>query len=235
MFELDIHTHTVASGHAYSTIMENIQIASKKGLKIMGMSDHAPTLPGSAYIFHFQNLKHIPEQVEGLRVLKGVEANIIDFEGRIDMMDENLAILDYTIASMHPPCIAPGSIVENTKTLIKAMANPYVNVIGHPDDSRFPLDYKELVEGAKHYGVLLEVNNSSLNPNGFRENVKANVLKMLELCAKENLKIICGSDAHIAYDVGRFNFCEAVIKEIDFPKELVINHSAKDFLTYMNA
>ncbi len=229
MFELDVHTHTTASGHAYSTIIENITYGSKKNLKLIGMSDHAPSLPGSAYIFHFQNLKHIPDQVDGVRILKGVEANIIDKEGRLDMMDENLAVLDYTIASLHPPCVVPGDLVQNTKMIERAMANPYVNIIGHPDDSRFPLDYKEIVKAAKHYDVLLELNNSSLNPNGFRINVRENVIKMLELCAKEEVRIICGSDAHIAYDVGRFDYCIKILEELDFPKELVINHSAADF------
>lgn len=235
MFELDVHTHTVASGHAYSTLIENINFGKEKGLELLGVSDHAPTLPGGAYIFHFQNMKHIPSEVDGLRVLKGVEANIIDFEGRLDMIDRNLEALDYVIASLHPPCKTPGTVKENTAMIIKAMQNPLVKIIGHPDDGRFPLDYTEVVKAAKATGTLLEVNNSSLNPNGFRLNVQENVVKMLALCATNDVKIICGSDAHIAYDIGRFDFCEAILDEVGFPEDLVINHSTAEFLKWIEA
>jgi putative hydrolase len=235
MFKIDLHTHTLSSGHAYSTLIENITYGKEKGLELIGMSDHSPGLPGSAYIFHFQNMKHIPDEILGVRVLKGVEANIIDLNGRIDMTQANLSMLDYTIASLHPPCMQPGSRVENTKMMIKVMGNPYVNIIGHPDDSRFPLDYSELVKAAKYHDVFLEVNNSSINPNGFRANARKNIIAMLEQCAKEEVSIICGSDAHIAFDVGRFDYCEDVLNEVGFPENLVINHSTEAFMKRINA
>lgn len=234
MFELDVHTHTVASGHAYSTIIENITFGNKKGLKLLGVSDHAPTLPGGPYIFYFQNLKRLPLEVDGMKILKGVESNIIDLHGRIDMVEADLANLDYAIASLHPPCITTGSRKENTKMLASTMANKYINIIGHPDDGRFPLDYKELVKAAKYHDVLLEINNSSLDPNGFRKNVRENVLQLLGECAEQEVKVICGSDAHIAYDIGRFDYCEKILKEVDFPEKLVINHSAEAFLKHIS-
>lgn len=234
MFKLDVHTHTVASGHAYSTLLENIQYGKKNGMEIIGMSDHAPTLPGSAYIYFFQNLKHIPKEVEGVRVLKGVEANIIDLSGRIDMTADNLKSLDYCIASIHPPCMASGSRLDNTKALQKVMANPLVNIIGHPDDGRFPLDYTELVKAAQATGTLLEINNGSLNPNGFRLNVADNVKKLLEACEKEQLMVILGSDAHFASQVGDFSYCQQILQETGFPESLVINHHPKKFLEYLN-
>jgi len=235
MYKLDLHTHTIASGHAYSTLLENVQYGREKGMELIGISDHAPGMPGSTYIFYFQNMKQIPEEIMGVRILKGVEANIINLGGSIDMTDDNLSMLDYTIASLHPPCITSGSRQENTKMLIKTMENPYVNIIGHPDDSRYPINYEELVKAAKYNDVLIEVNNSSLNPNGFRADTHKNITKMLELCAKADLEIICGSDAHIAFDVGRFDYCDALIREIGFPEKLVINHSVEDFMKKINA
>ncbi|MBC7959070.1 MAG: phosphatase, partial [Vallitaleaceae bacterium] len=166
---VDLHTHTVASGHAYSTLMENITIAAQKGLKLVGVSDHAPTMPGGPYIYYFQNLRVVPKEIYGVQILKGVEANIIDHEGGIDMSPENLKALDYVIASMHPPCLAPKGKNENTRALLQTMENPYVNIIGHPDDIRFELDYEAVVKGAIRNNVLLEINNGSLNPNGYRK------------------------------------------------------------------
>lgn len=235
MFLLDVHTHTVASGHAYSTLLENISYGKEKGLKLIGVSDHAPTLPGGTYIFYFQNLKHIPSEIDGVKILKGAEVNIIDKKGGLDMIDENLSALDYSIASLHPPCILSGTQVENTSMLEKVMENPLVHIIGHPDDARYPLDYKAVVKAAKATGTLLELNNSSLNPNGFRINVRENVLRMLELCANEEVSIICGSDAHFAYDVGRFDFCKAILEEVDFPEHLIVNNDLEQFLKHIHA
>jgi len=235
MYKIDTHTHTISSGHAYSTIIENARVAKEKGIEVLGMTDHAPLLPGSAYIFHFSNLRVLPDYIEGVRVLKGVEANIIDFQGRIDMMDAELKHLDYAIASLHIPCINPGSKKDNTAAIIGAMCQPKVKIIGHPDDDRYPKDFSEIVKAAKYHNVLLEVNNASLNPNGFRQNGRDIVLKYLELCEKEQVKVVLASDAHFAYDVGNFNYCEEIIEASGFPEELIINHRPEEFLAYIGA
>ena len=101
----DIHTHTTESGHAYSTVTENIKAASEKGLKLLATTDHTSGMPGGAHDFHFANLKSIPEEMYGVRLLKGAETNIVDYEGNLDVEDELLRGLDIVIASLHPPCI----------------------------------------------------------------------------------------------------------------------------------
>lgn len=234
-FEVDIHTHTIASGHAYSTLQENLAAAERAGLKVLGISDHAPGMPGSAYIYHFQNFRVLPRVIKGVTLLRGVEANILTSTGRIDMTDANLELVDYAIASLHPPCFKTGSKKEATLGIIRAMQHKKVKVIGHPDDNRFPLDYEEVVRASKSSGVYLEVNNSSINPTGFRANAKENILKFLDLCVKHDLPIICGSDAHISFDVGNFDFCRQVLLESDFPEELVLNRDAEKFLQVINA
>ena len=222
---IDLHCHTIASGHAYSTMQENLKAAKEKKLKFMGISDHAPGMPGGPHLFYFHNLKVIPREIEGVRILKGMEVNIIDFQGKVDVDEDTLSTLDYVIASLHPPCIAFGSIEENTNATINAMKNPYVKVIGHPDDSRFELNYEAVVNAAKEYNVLLEVNNSSLSPNSYRAGAWENVKTMLNLCKEKKVKIILGSDAHVSYSVGDFSNCIKVLEEVDFPKELVFNAS----------
>ncbi len=221
---LDLHVHTISSGHAYSTVKENIDEAKNKGLKILGISDHAPSMPGASHLFHFQNMKVIKDNIDGVRVLKGIEANIIDYHGRLDVDEKLLSSLDYAIASLHPPCIKSGTIEENTDAVIGAMKNPYVKIIGHPDDSRIPIDYEKLVLAAKKTGTLLEINNSSLKPNAFREGARENVFKMLSLCKKHNVMVVMGSDSHIYYEVGGFENCINVLKEANFPDDLVLNY-----------
>lgn len=225
---IDLHCHTVASGHAYSTVKENVEEAKAKGLKFLGISDHGPNMPGGAHPFHFYNLRVLKKEINGVRILKGVEANIIDFNGSLDVDADLLEQLDYAIASLHPPCIDSGTIEECTNALIKAMENPSVKVIGHPDDSRFPIDYEKLVKAAKLNGVLLEINNSSLKADGYREGASENVRTILNLCKKYEVKIILGSDSHIYYEIGEFGNCIRVLEDVDFPGNLVVNYNEED-------
>lgn len=231
---LDLHTHTIASGHAYSTLNENINAAKKNGLKLLGVSDHAPSMPGSTHEFYFSNLRVIPETVEGLRVLKGVELNILNREGQVDLPDREMNHLDYGIASLHIPCFDDLGVVGNTDALINAMKHPKVNIIGHPDDGRYPLDYERLVIAAKEHGVLLELNNSSLAPTAFRKNARENYIHLLSLCEKYQVPVILGSDAHYMLDIGNFTYVEALVEEVGFPKSLIINDSLEKLFSFLN-
>lgn len=231
---IDLHCHTVSSGHAYSTVKENIDSAIEKGLKYLGVSDHAPMMPGTAHIYHFNNLKVIPKEVSGVRVLLGAEVNILDYEGKVDMTEEELKALDYAIVSLHPPCIPFGNKDENTSAILNGIKHTNVKIIGHLDDSRYPVDYEKVVKAAKEKGVLLEVNNSSLKPDGFREGARENAKVLLEECRKIGAKVIFGSDSHICYDIGRFDYCRELVKAINFPKELIVNYNEEDIKEIFN-
>ncbi|MDO4344554.1 MAG: phosphatase [Eubacteriales bacterium] len=231
---LDVHCHTLASGHAYNTVWEMARAAREKGLEILGLTDHAPQMPGSCGEFHFLNLKVVPRQIEGICVLHGSEVNIMDYEGSVDLPERILKQMDLVIASLHTPCIKPGTVKENTNACIKAMENPYINIIGHPDDGRFPLDYKELVAAARENHVLLEINNNSLNPQCFRQNAGENDRTILKLCMEYGVPVIMGSDAHVVTDVGNHVRAFALIEEIGFPEELVVNRDAGELMKYIN-
>lgn len=230
---LDTHTHTIASGHAYSTISEMIAAAKEKNLSLLGITEHGPDMPGTCHVMHFMNTKVIPRNYDGLEVLFGAEANIMDYDGSIDFKPDIIACMDYMVASLHTPCIKPGTSLENTKAYLGVMKQPKVCIIGHPDDGRYPIDYKELVMAAKEYHVLLEVNNSSLSPNSFRSNARENVLKMLSLCKEYEVPVILNSDAHINKDVGNFTYSKPLLEEVNFPEHLVANTSVELFKSFL--
>ena len=221
---MDLHTHTLVCGHGYSTLQENIEAAQRMGLRYLGLSEHAPAMPGSTPPFFFGNYKCIPRQYGDLTLLCGAEANILDYEGKLDLDDAILSRLEYVIASMHIPCVQPGTMEENTNACIKAMQNPYVKILGHPDDSRYPLDYEKVVSAAADEGVLLELNNSSLNPNSVRQGARENAKRMLELCREKEVSVLLGSDSHISYTIGRFDLALELLEEVQFPEELVLNY-----------
>lgn len=230
---MDMHTHTTASGHAYSSLQENIAVAKEKGLTHYGVSDHGPSMPGGAHLYYFQNLRVIPREYQGITVLRGAEANIIDFSGTLDLNTEDYDYIDYFIASAHVPCLRRGTVEENTTALVEAMKNPRVAIIGHPDDGRCPVDYEVLVAAAKKYNVLLEVNNSSLNPAGFRQNARQNIISMLKLCREHEVMVIVNSDAHFSSSVGDFSYALEIIEEVDFPESLIMNVDPEKFLDYL--
>lgn len=227
---IDVHTHTLASGHAYSTIKEMAQEAAKKGLEVLGITEHAPTMPGTCHKFYFENLHVVPREYCGVKLLLGSEVNILDSHGSLDLDDRLLAKLDLNIASIHPPCYQGTSKMENTQAIINTMRNPYISIIGHPDDGRFELDYDEIAGAAKDYGVILEINNSSLAPNSFRQNAKENDIMLLEFCMKYHVPVVLSSDAHVADDIGKHEHARSLVQEVNFPDELVLNYSPLQFL-----
>ena len=231
---LDSHTHTLASGHAYNTIDEMIQTAAYKGMQLLGITEHGMALPGACHEFYFMNLRVLPRKKHGIEVMYGVEANIMDSNGKLDMRQGLLEKMDVVIASMHIPCLKPGTEEENTRAAVNAMKNPCVNILGHPDDSRYPLDYEAVVLAAKEYNVLLELNNGSLNPEGARQDPRPNDIRMLELCKKHEVSVILNSDAHCAEDIGDTSLSGVLLKEVDFPEHLIVNRSVEEYKKYIN-
>ena len=230
---IDLHTHTVASGHAYSTLNEMAKAANVAGLKIMANTDHGPAMPGGAHIYHFHNLRALPKVIEGVRVLKGVEANIIDYKGSLDIPEDILSEMEFVVASFHSPCIEPSNIKDTTDALLALMDNKYVNTIGHPEDRRFKFDIPTVVTLAKSTKTLLELNNSSLLPTTFREDSRAGIIHILEECGNQGVMISLGSDAHHTSRVGSFDMAKLLIKEISFPEELIVNSSEDRFFSYI--
>lgn len=222
--KVDTHTHTLASGHAYSTIREMAKAAKEKGLEGLAITDHAPTMPGGPHLFYFQNTKVLPKQMEGVEMLYGVELNILNEEGDIDLPIDVLDKLDLKIASIHPPCFQ-GEITKEsiTRTYLNVMDNKRIDIIGHPDDARFPIDYEKLVKKAKETHTLLEINNSSLHPQSFRQGARKNITTLLKECQKQQVPVVIGTDSHVDIDVGICDYVSAVMSEVGFPQELVVN------------
>lgn len=229
----DLHTHTLASGHAYSTLRENIDVAKEKGLLAYGFSDHAENMPGSTGNLFFLNFASIPKIIQNVQIFCGVEANIIDYDGNIDCGERVQEKVDYIIASMHLPCIPPTKDIDLvTKGYVKAMQNSKIKIIGHPDDSRYPCDYDVIVPEAVRTNTILELNNSSLGARSTRENARGNMKILLEKCKKYGAKVIINSDAHYCGEVGEVSNILKLIEEVNFPEELVINTSL-DGLKYV--
>lgn len=233
-YPIDVHTHTIASNHAYSTIMENAKYASEIGLKILGTSDHGPAMPDAPYIWYFGNFRVMPRELFGVKMLYGCEANIVDYEGNLDLPLEYQERLDYMIVSLHDPVMKPDQSRElNTTAFLKVMDNPNVNIIGHCGNPRFPIFEEELVKKAKEKNILIEINNGSFT--GSRPGSKEICKKIALLCKEYKVRVILNSDAHFCYSIGKFDEGIKLLQEIDMPEELIINSSEDAFIDFLRS
>jgi putative hydrolase len=227
---IDTHTHSVASGHAYSTVDDLARGASEAGLEGFVLTDHGPAMPGTTHAYHFGNLGVIPNPLDGMRFYKGIEANIMDREGSIDLDTPTLLRLDFVMGGLHELCLAPASREENTLAMVRALENPLVDAISHPGNSSYPIDVEAIVEAARANGKALEINNSS-----FKHRVKSKpfCLAIARRCAETGTRIVAGTDSHYWRDVGRFDLVLPVLEEAGVPEELVVNASVESFERFL--
>ena len=230
---LDIHTHTLASGHAYGTIREMAYMASTRNLKGIGFTEHAPGIPNTCDPFYFCNLKVIPRDIFGVKIFHGSEINVLN-DGTLSLEERYIEKLDYGIVGIHKQCYENEGVAKNTQNIISCMKHPKVHFVSHPDDDHMPLDYKHLVLAAKQYQVALEVNNSSLGKPDKRLNCYENYHKMLKLCMELKVPIFVGSDAHDPSWVGEFKLAEKLLTELNFDEDLIINNDLDKFMKFIN-
>lgn len=232
--KLDVHTHTLASGHAYSTLQEMAQTAADKGLEILGVTEHAPGIPGTCDPIYFRNLHVVPRKLYGVRLLLGAELNILDTMGTLDLDEYYYRMLDIRIAGIHSLCWKGGTCDENTFAMIEAIRNPWTHIISHPGDGTADLHFRPIVLAAKENHTLLEINNSSLNPVRQKTEALANNLEILRLCKEYEVPVILGSDAHFSGAIAEYDLVLPLLQETDFPEALIVNDKPEFFLDYLS-
>ncbi|CDI50745.1 PHP domain-containing protein [Clostridium tetani] len=238
----DYHTHTKFS-HGVGTIEENIQIAIKKDLKTIAITDHGPLL--SNYGININEFDKIQEEIKFLRekyekninILLGIEANIIDKCGNIDINDKILKNMDILLVGLHfDIChidflnnirkkinkrddiknhINKELITEieyiNTYTMIKSIENQDIDIITHIND-KFPVDILKVARVCEKYGTAIEINNFHRHPT---------VEELSKISNVGNIKFSVGSDAHRPMDVGNFNMALKKIKSCKLEDKIV--------------
>jgi putative hydrolase len=199
---VDFHTHTVASGHAFSTLHDNLREAAGKGIAGIAITDHGPAFKGSTSASYFQLMaKRMPQRIEGVRVFTGIELNVLDAEGNTDMPEISSGRLEVVLAGFHPPTSYHDLGREgNTRALIAAMdRHPAIGILAHPVNHWFEIDPVAVAKAAARNGVAVEINNSAFA----RPEMP---LEAMDLLARTTLEeggtFALSSDAHIWTEVG---------------------------------
>jgi putative hydrolase len=230
--EADLHVHTIASGHGYSTVKEIAQAASEIGLKMIAITDHGPHMPGGPHLYHFTNMISLPSSIYGVEILRGIEANILDANGSIDIPRGVADYLDLVLAGFHDATGYNGqSKEENTESMIAAIKNPSVHIISHPGNPIYPVDIDSVVMAAKQYNKALEINNYSYIS---RPGSNLNCIQFAKLCAKHNVWVAINSDAHFCSGVGKVDHALEMALKAGIKRQQIVNAYAYRVNEFIN-
>jgi DNA polymerase (family 10) len=184
----DLHTHTTWSADGKNTLEEMVAAAAARGYEYYAVTDHSHYLREGRLAAQLEEIERVREQFPKLRILAGVEANIRS-SGEVDVAAEDLAALDWVVASVHQ---APHT--NPTERVLEAMDNPYVDCVGHLTGRRIgkrgprDVDVERVISKALETGVVLEMNGQ---PD------RLDLSDVHARAAKEaGLKVVVNSDAH---------------------------------------
>lgn len=253
----DVHTHTLFSRHAYSTLEENVRAASAQGFELLSVTDHF-----SCMLFEEQTLKNFqyfinmgvwPREWMGVRLLHGCEADIVDVEGHLFGWDIPVTAniteeprrdstlkekvfdgCDYVIASIHRTDFCDHATrAQNTQMYINALQDPKVLILGHVGRSGVDFELDPVLEAARDLGKLIEINESSIAEPIKAKRSLSRCEEVATRCAELGCMVSFGSDAHVAPGVARYAHTKHLLEKIDFPEQLVACASAERFLAYL--
>ena len=227
---LDVHTHTVASGHAFSTLQEMVQAAADKGLQLLGITEHAPSLPGTCAPIYFRNLHVVPRRMygRGTAARCGAEHTGLSRHHRPGGKPTSSG---WTSAS--PACIPSATRPEpSTRTPTRAGRHPQPVCPHHQPSGRRGRHRSisnRLCLPPKSTARCWKSTTVRSTRCGNKRDARANNLTILRLCKQYNVPVILGSDAHISFDIARYDFLYPLLQETDFPEQLILNDKVEAF------
>jgi DNA polymerase (family X) len=228
----DIHSHTTATDGRDD--IEAMAIAARNaGLSYLAITDHSQALAmangldEARAIAHARRVREIGARLEGITLLAGIECDILP-DGRLDLADDCLAQLDVVVASIHSAFNQEAS--ELTDRMLRAISNPWVDIIGHPTGRRllrrepYKVDVAAVIAAAASAGVALEIN------------AQIDRLDLSEAHARtardRGVRIVISSDAHSRDAFARLKWGVQIARRAWLTKDDVLNtRSVKDFET----
>jgi len=236
MFKGDYHTHTVFSD-GKGTVLENAAAAKEKGLLEVAITDHGFNIPTMSYKKYLEAKDRCKEAEDalGIRVISGIEANLISLEGDIDVKEEELPSIDYLTMGFHKFAWFNGlkdfmkmyavtyfngllstsekSVERNTQAMISAINRYPIRVITHINHS-LKVDVHRVATACADKDIFIEINAKHLQ----------DLDGQWEHLIKSGVRFIVNSDAHSPAEVGELSaaFDAAVEKGVE--KDRIVNY-----------
>lgn len=235
----DYHTHTIYS-HGKGTIRDNVEAAVKKGLREILISDHGSShvtfgVKRSNFPVMRREIDELQKEFHDIKIMLGVEANLISMDGDIDVNEEEKKYFDMLLMGFHNgampvsigdgfrlyiknytsfvlPSLREGCRKANTDAYIKALERHKIDILTHPG-AKIDIDIKRLARAAGKAGTALEINSSHHNLT----------YEYLVEASKEDVRFVIDSDAHIPGNVGNFSWAVATAERAGIPVSRIIN------------
>jgi putative hydrolase len=233
-----MHTHTLYS-HGIGTIADNVKAASKVGLKHIGITDHGPAHVGfgvsrKRWPNMRREIERLKTEYKDMEILLGIEANIVNADGTLDIGHEDFGFFDYVLAGYHYGAVgsnffasvmrnimnfvtpvhraSQSTVARNTQDVVAALRNNDIYALTHPGD-KSPVDLMEIAAVCAETKTLVELNTS-------HRSLTAKDIADMAVC---DVEFIISSDAHSPSRVGDFHSAVELVVEAGIDVSRVVN------------
>lgn len=220
MLDVDLHVHSLFSACGLHTFLELLEHGRHIGLKAMAITDHGLAVGGRLTSVFFERFQ---QPYPDIKLYKGIEHNILDEKGTIDVSWQMMPFLDILLFGMHPNLPPNRSKDYYTGMVIAAIEkNPFLDILSHPNDSMYPVDYRRIAKKAKETGIALELNNSKIL---YARSTVEEALDLIYACKEAGCLMAVNSDTHALQELGRDEAVRPLLEKAKFPEELIINRN----------
>lgn len=222
MIEVDLHSHSHFSHCGLHSFIEMLTHAKNRGMKGLAITDHTNRFGARLNTTFFDRLF---DPVPGIRLLKGVEANVLDEEGEIDVPLHSLKHMDVVLLGYHPLLKAPWDKNKYTDRMVGLIEKfSFIDILTHLNQPEFPVDFLRIAQCAKEHGVAIELNNSKTAMGRCPDEMTFDMLQ----CVKETkCRLVVNSDAHALNEVGEDDAVQPLLQSANFPEDLILNSTAQ--------
>lgn len=228
MHEVDLHSHSLFSRCGVHSVIEILEAARERGLKAQAITDHGPAKVDRINSTFFTRLI---DPVPGIKLLKGMECNLTDKMGHLDMDEKRIPDCDVLLAGIHDNIRETWTDEEATEALLGAMRlNPWLDIITHPLCREYKIDLRAAARVARETGKALEFNNSKIRLGYISSEEQKNFIR---ICMEEDCLVAVNTDAHTVNELGDTEAMDLLLKEEGFPEERIVNKTFDGLMKWL--
>ena len=228
MFEADLHSHTHFSNCGLHSIIELLTAARDKGVKALAITDHGPHLGRRISSTFFERLD---QPVDGIRMLKGLECNVTDTDGSIDIYPKFMHLYDIVLLGFHKFPVKDGNPSYYSGMMAETLRkNPCVDIIVHPNAPHFLMDFEMIAQTAAELDVAVEFNNAKAYLGRSPEDQTE---ALIRACMKAGCMVAVNTDAHSVNELGNTSAIEALLEKTGFPAGRIVNRTEESALEWI--
>ena len=219
MLSIDLHVHSSFSACGLHSFMELLDHGRRIGLKAMAITDHGLAVGGGRLTSVF--FERFKPPFDDIKLYKGIEHNVVDEQGNVDIMWQFMPFIDILLLGVHPNLPHNKSRQQYTGMLLAAMEkHPFIDIISHPNDPLYPLDYRLVAGMAKKLGMAVELNNSKVlyARTGMEE-----TMDLIRACKETGCFLCVNSDTHAIGELGGDEAVRPLLEKVKYRQELVVN------------